>query len=259
MSRRVLTEEEKKRRKEAKKYERRKIKDTERLNTVDNLRNLICSLQDDIKRKRLDSGRVREASGALDQLGYKYNADDFPPLPDPSQFKDLSKDSPQTLAEAMLWKLVRWKAYKNFAANFQKAAAQPTKNTDVVLFAFAKHLRDRNFPIYDQHSLRALWACGELGDDEIIVCKSVLFSKTGKWKDSGSGKHSVQAYDLFCKHLERLAGSQSAITKEQLDHLLMPLGQAIKQITRSYEQFLSLCQPPRADDAVANSRMSAKE
>src|SRR6185437_7897183 len=101
---------------------------------------------------------------------------------------DSSVGTPANLSEALLWKLGKWKSYKKFASNYKNSAAQPTK-TDVVFFAFARHLEDRdNNPIYDQHAIRALWAiCGKLTPEECERCKSVLLDGEGKWKTTGSG------------------------------------------------------------------------
>jgi len=119
--------------------------------------------------------------------------------------------------------------------------AKATKQ-DVVFFAFAKHLKDKHNPIYDQHAIRALWAiCGKLSDDERKKCKSLLFDGKNKWKQTGSGGDTIECYDLFVKHINDLVATNNGVTKGEMDRLLMPLGQAIKKATDSYTAFHELC------------------
>jgi len=184
---------------------------------------------------------VDSAIEGLSDLGYAYDDGTFPALVDTENFRDTSRNTPANLAEALLWKLGKWKVYKKFAANYVSEDSLATK-TDVVLFAFARHLKHKDNPIYDQHAMRALWAiCGKLTDEEKKKCKSLLFDRKGKWKSVASGGDTIECYELFRRHLDNLVNVEGGPTKGKIDRLLMPLGQAIKKSTDSYEGFCHLC------------------
>jgi hypothetical protein len=202
------------------------------------IRSLIIKLQTAIASGSLTGKAVRSATRELSAVGYSYRDDTFPPLSTTRPLKDTSSNSPQSLAEAMLWKLGKWKSYKKFAATYATQDSTPSK-TDVVFFAFAKHLRDRQNPIYDQHALRALWAiCEDLGKAERKKCRALLFNT---WKSVGSGSNSIDCYALFVKHVRRLVSVEHGASMAELDRLLMPLGKALKKATTSYAEFCRLC------------------
>ncbi|QEY63797.1 hypothetical protein FXN65_17710 [Metapseudomonas lalkuanensis] len=202
---------------------------------------LIASLQKKILEDGLDKASIEGAIKELENLGYQYNEDRFPPLVGTENFSNNISDSPQDLAEALLWKLGRWKAYKRFCETYAAEQPVPTK-TDVVFYAFAMHLRDKNNPIYDQHAIRSLWAVfGKLTADERQKCKSLLFDKKNKWKQSGTGKSAVDCYTIFVKYVNDLIAASGGANKSELDRLLMPLGQAIKESTETYAEFDALC------------------
>lgn len=205
------------------------------------LRELIADLQESIVNGKMNCKTVEEAIKSLAQLGYKYDNEQFPPLNDTEAFTDTSGTSPSNLAEALLWKLGKWKSYKRFAENYTRDDSIPTK-TDVVFFAFAKHLKDKKNPIYDQHAIRALWAiCGNLSDQEKKKCRSLLFDKNDEWKQSGSGTETIECYDLFVRHINELVNDSNGATLGEMDRLLMPLGQAIKKSTKNYSEFHTIC------------------
>lgn len=204
---------------------------------------LIAGLQDAVANNRLDRDAVNAAITDLSALNpkFKYDYESIPKLSNTEKFSDTSTDSPSNLAEALLWKLGKWKSYKRFAANFAAADPRPTK-TDVVFFAFAKHLRDKENPIYDQHALRALWAISaKLTKEERERCKALLIQGDLRWKPYGYGVNALDCYELFAKHLNDFALIGNAPTKGEIDKLLMPLGQAIKRSTKTYTEFRSLC------------------
>jgi len=207
---------------------------------------LIASLQENISEGRLDKAAIEKATKELAKLGYQYDEDVFPRLVGTENFSNNSSDSPQGLAEALLWKLGKWKAYKKFCANY--ATEQPVStNTDVVFYAFVMHLKDKINPIYDQHAIRSLWAIfGKLTADERQKCKSLLFDTKNKWKQSGTGKSAVDCYSIFVKHVNDLVLASGGASKSELDRLLMPLGQAIKKSTKTYIEFEALCGWPRS-------------
>lgn len=205
------------------------------------IKKLIANLQKAITNGGLNQRAVSSVIGELSKLGYTYDYARFPKLVNTETFIDTSGDTPYSLAEALLWKLGKWQSYKRFAANYANKDAKATK-TDVVFFAFAKHLKDKNNPIYDQHAIRALWAiCDKLTDDEKQKCKSLLFDGQQKWKQSGSGGEAIDCYELFVKHINDLVSVTDGASKEEIDRLLMPLGQAIKKNTKTYTEFQSLC------------------
>ncbi len=205
------------------------------------LKLLISKLQKAISEGGMTEEIVDSAIKKLSEVKYKYDDGSYPALVDTGNFNDTSGNTPGNLAEALLWKLGKWKAYKKFAAYYQSDDSGPTKN-NVVLCAFAKHLRNVSNPIYDQHAMRALWAiCGMLTDNEKKKCKSLLFNKKQKWKKTGSGASTIECYKLFVRHLDDLVNIENGPAKGRIDRLLMPLGQAIKSSAGSYEEFCQLC------------------
>jgi hypothetical protein len=191
---------------------------------------IVESLRASTAEQNLNIATTAEATDRLAKAGYRYDSDLFPPLPSAHDWGTASAAAPQTLAEALLWKMGKWKVYQGFASHFSNETSQ-SKGTDVVFFAFAKHLRNRANPIYDQHALRALWAIDSgLTEDQSSKCKAVLISK-GEWKPIASGRHSIDAYELYISRVEHLSSSKNSPSPEALDRLLMPLGQAIKTHT----------------------------
>jgi hypothetical protein len=202
---------------------------------------LIGSLQCAVARGALDRETVHAAIKTLSGIGYVYDYGTFPALVGTESFTDASGDTPSNLAEALLWKLGKWKSYKRFSANYANDDSSPTK-TDVVFYAFARHLKDKSNPIYDQHALRALWAiCGKLTNAEKEQCRSVLFDARHKWRQTASGDEAIECYELFVWHVNDLVSAAGSATKPEIDHLLMPLGQAIKKSSGTYSEFCSLC------------------
>ena len=203
------------------------------------LGSLIASLQNAISEGSLNEKFIKDATTQLCALGYRYDDESFPPLIETENFTNTCSSSPEGLAEALLWKLGKWKAYKKFCNDYFAENGAPTKS-NVVFYAFAIHLRDKDNPIYDQHAIRSLWAiCGKLTADEREKCRSLLFNKKSKWKQSGTGKHSIECYQIYVKHINIL--TSDVASKGVLDRLLMPLGQAIKESTKTYADFDILC------------------
>jgi hypothetical protein len=208
---------------------------------TDSLGEIVAALQKAIKHGGMSNKTIDDSIKALSKLKYQYDDQHFPALENTSKFTDTSSHAPANLAEALLWKLGKWNSYKRFCAKYTNGNARPS-NQDVVFFAFAKHLKDKNNPIYDQHAIRALWAiCGNLTADERGKCKSLLFDGSNKWKRAGSGTNAIACYELFVRHLNDLVSGSNGASKGDIDRLLMPLGQAIKDSTHSYEDFRQLC------------------
>lgn len=191
---------------------------------------IVKDLRDLTSKHELNVETTAEATDRLAKIGYQYDSDLFPPLPNNNDWGSPSTSAPQTLAEALLWKMGKWKVYQGFASHFSEEASQ-SKGTDVVFFAFAKHLRDRANPIYDQHALRALWAIDSgVTEDQSSMCEAVLLSK-GEWKPIASGRYSIKAYELYFSRVKQLCSRTDSPSPENIDKLLMPLGQAIKAHT----------------------------
>ena len=203
------------------------------------LAEIIANLQVSVARGGMTSTTVTTAIKELSSIGYEYDYDAFPKLENTEVFADESGDSPRNLAEALLWKLGKWKSYKKFARQYSEEDSKPT-DTDVVFFAFAKHLKNPDNPIYDQHAIRAMWAiCGNLAEDEKAKCKKLLMNTKDEWKESGTGSSAVDCYKIYLKHLNEMV--KAGATKREIDLLLMPLGQAIKKSTSCFNEFSSLC------------------
>jgi hypothetical protein len=202
--------------------------------------NLITELQIAIANNGMTAERVIAATRELAELGWEYDDERYPPLADTEAFSDAG-EAPSNLAEALLWKLGRWQKYQDFAAYYANQDLEP-QPTDVVFFAFARHLRDNNNPIYDQHVMRALWAiCGGFTDDEKTMCRMLLFNERDEWKPMASGRHTIQCYELYVRHINALVNIPDGPTRGQIDRLLMPLGRALKELTDSYATFQQLC------------------
>ena len=108
------------------------------------------------------------------------------------------------------------------------------KKTDIIFYAFAKHLRDNNDPIFDQHTLRSMWAVdSSLTREEGALCKKFLMNNKGKWKPSGSGSSGMQCYYLYKRFIRSVQSFYNGI--KRLDMLLMSLGQALKKNTKNYD------------------------
>jgi hypothetical protein len=215
------------------------------------LQDLIRFLQSQVATGGLTSKVAADAALRLEKLGYPYEHTKFPPLHDTTDFGHVVGASPSSLAEALLWKIGKWKDYRKFVSQYANRSSAPGKS-DIVFFAFAKHLKDPAKPIYDQHALRAMWAiCTALTAQERGLCEHFLMSgvrrRKGqgsgqaaqrKWKQTGNGKTAADCYALFLKHFPRLQGGA---TNREIDLVLMPLGKAIKKETSHLAAFTAMC------------------
>lgn len=213
------------------------------LDKIEQLKKLISSLQEEIRKESLNCDAIKTATETLASIGYQYDANLFPELKADAEFTSTVGSQPNNLAEALLWKMGKWNVYKDFVNNYNSNGSL-VKKTDVVFAAFAKHLRDSANPIYDQHALRAMWAINtHLEPQEKEQCKAALFKskgkEKGKWKATLSGSETITCYNLYVAKLSAL--SNNGLSKSALDKLLMPLGQALKLNCKNYEDFISLC------------------
>ncbi len=195
---------------------------------------LISNIRTAIKEQRLKT-ELQNIIRQLSILGYEYDFDTFPPLENTDKFDTDIEGSPKSLAEALLWKLGKWKTYSNFVAYYQDNNSE-SSDTDVVFHAFARHLKEDK-PIFDQHTLRSMWIVDDkLSDDDRSHCKKYLMNSKGNWKQSGSGGSGTKCYALYVRFVEELVSNNSGLTNENIDRLFMPLGQALKKNTQNYEQ-----------------------
>ena len=205
---------------------------------MNRLKTLIEKLRVAVANRQMTSDFVAKSIEEIKELGFEYNFDKFPRLENTESFIDTSSESPSNLAEALLWKIGKWKTYKKFCDQFSDDSSKPS-NTDVVFYAFAKHLKNNENPIYDQHAMRGIWAiCSDLDAKEVAKCKHLLFDTRDKWKSTGTGSSATECYDIFLERMTNII--EDGCTKEELDRLLMPLGQAIKKETNSYTDFVSI-------------------
>ena len=217
----------------------------------DQLKFIIATLQERVSLGKVTFDLISETIEGLIGINkkYKYSNEDFPALKAKHTYAYEDHNVPENFAEAVLWKLGRWDVYKKFAKMYVSEQNNKTKsppdNKGVVLYAFVKHLVDNSNPIYDQHALRALWAiCKDFNSAEEAVCESALFKNDKTWKPTMSGGDAGECYDLFVSNIKRLEKISDGVTLMQLDHLLMPLGQAIKEIASNYSRFQELCGRP---------------
>ena len=96
---------------------------------------LVSKLQQSVDEGGMTSEFVSSAIKDLKEFGCEYDYDTFPRLVDTEQFSDKSGETPANLAEALLWKLGKWKSYKKFAKQFADEKSTPN-NDDVVFYAF---------------------------------------------------------------------------------------------------------------------------
>lgn len=208
---------------------------------------LVAILKTAVRNRALGGECIEAAIDDLRELGFNtYDSVKFPSLRDTGRFTVDVGESPSTLAEALLWKLGKWPAYKKFVQSYATQDLAVSSEGGVVFSAFAKHLQDNNYPIYDQHAIRSIWAICDLSVDEINLCRSLLFHRDGSWKPAGSGDNGA-CYNLFVRYVSEIH-EFSGVTLRELDLLLMPLGQALKVETRAkgargsdLDRFTTLC------------------
>lgn len=208
---------------------------------------LVNHLRVKVKEKKIDDNVIASAISDLESLGYEpYDKNKFPALCNTESFDSTIGSTPANLAEALLWKLGKWPAYKTFVENYKNKDLEVSATGGVVFSVFAKHLQNNDHPIYDQHAIRAIWAICELDGKQQALCKKLLVKKSGEWKDAGSGDDG-SCYKLFVYWIKKIC-EENKLEHKYLDTLLMPLGQALKKATRTkskdesdYQKFIELC------------------
>jgi hypothetical protein len=185
-----------------------------------------------------------------DNRGYAFDGDKFPSLYKTriGSYEHDVRPRPSTLAEALLWKMGKWDVYKTFVSDYLGNTERDLDDHDaVVFFAFARHLGDYNLPIFDQHSARAIWVVSQhtWGSSKNIPWSDnasdydgwsgdlyfhFLMRQKGSWKSNGDGDTSVACLNSFYDEVSFICHA-SGLSHDELDKLLMPLGQALKDYT----------------------------
>ena len=203
------------------------------------LKRLIMEFRKAYENRTLTTKVLQQFIDKLSKIGYSYNYDTYPTLINTDNFNSDIQDSPKNLAEALLWKLGKWKTYKNFVNYYKDDQSKPS-NTDIVFFAFAKYLKDKRNPILDQQTIRAMWGLNlEINDKIKNLCKEYLLKKDGEWKQSGSGQSGEKCYEYYKDYLRNFKTLRLDLDK--LDKFFMPLGRALKEKTKDYNEFYNLC------------------
>jgi hypothetical protein len=190
----------------------------------------------DKKIKKLYTKIPKEYSSSYPALEHEVNKYGFTKPPD--------DNCPRTLAEALLWKMGKWSAFKTFVENYKNPTRSAPKNA-IVFYAFAQHLREEKTPIFDQHALRAIWAITESTDDQNLKIASSLFNGKGKnfekWKSSGSGEFYNDCREIYHSLLVSiLPENYTRNNLANLDRFLMPLGQVLKKKAPNFNDFRKL-------------------
>ena len=210
------------------------------------LKALVQDLQHRVASVSLNIMDIDQGIATLAGIGYAYDDEKYPSLPQ-CRPEAPTVTIPTTLAELLLWKLGKWKAFKGFAEFYRDGVSAPRGSRSVVFDAFALHLQNRDTPIFDQHSLRAVWALYGKERPMRRDCQRFLFGKSRAgvegWKHTGSGPAGVSCYRWFLRRVNTLT-TQAQAPPGKLDRLLMPLGQALKDATRDYDSFSTLCGRP---------------
>jgi len=200
---------------------------------------LIKKINTAIKHDKLSEDFIASSANELVNLGFKsYDTKKFPELLKLPPPLEQVGNSPTNLAEALLWKLGKWNTYKAFAKNYNNKNFKVSTNGGIVFSAFAKHLQHDKNPIYDQHTIRALWAVRPFNQEESSLCKKLLFDRKENWKAVGSGDDG-SCYELFVKQIDEIC-TKNKIDNKILDKLLMPFGQALKNATKATKNSISL-------------------
>src|SRR4051812_5522427 len=82
------------------------------------LKRIISRLQRAVANGGITRTLLKSTSIELSKLRHSYRHDKFPRLGDMSNIEATLADSPSSLAEALLWKMGKWQAYKSFVGNY---------------------------------------------------------------------------------------------------------------------------------------------
>ena len=191
-----------------------------------------------VGKKEVDGFKIRLKSI---RSVFVYDDERYPNLAHRGEYVARRSDYPVSLAEAYIWKRGDWKKYRNFCEYYSMEGAPDKERSAPVFFYFARHLADKNNAIYDQHGLRAAWALssGTVPDMEEKL-KEALLTREKKWQKSGKAKAMHECHEFYVEFIDSIVKKSAPLTREELDHFLMPLGKAIKILTKSYSDFVCI-------------------
>lgn len=203
------------------------------------LKGVVSELQTAFEGEGLGDAMIQRALNLLAGINsFKpYRADRYPGLVSTENFEGSLGRTPANLAEAFIWKQGDWLKYQSFVSYYALDSQVPTRGH--VHFAFAKHLRDpKRVPIFDQNSLRAVWAiCPLLTKSELRSIESYLVVSTGKnkgaWKSNAGGGGALASMKAFFRVMQVLVSKPGSTNIDSIDKLLMPLGSLLKGLKSS--------------------------
>lgn len=179
----------------------------------------------------IDSQLDHFEEGELER--FRYSENQFPPLERTQHLSMGSIETPQSVAEAYIWKHGYWDHYRKFVGWYYYPDA-PAPEEHFVFYAFAKHLRNPNLAIFDQHALRALWGIADAiwNHPDDPPRQFLLKISETMWKSSGSGSLASLTYEIYSNELERIR-TTFHVNMYAFDKLLMCLGRALKHYSRT--------------------------
>jgi len=200
------------------------------------LKEITCKIRSGLASEAFSEDILEKIKKELSTAGYKYDTS-YPSISFPIGSPNKIPTGPGSLAEALLWKLNRWKSYIEFIKYYKKITNEPD-NSGFINFQFANHLADHsNNPIVDQHTLRCYWAINfNLNEHTNNALKSFLVKSNGEWKESGSGKSGKLCCSEYVKFVAGIK-SKYSVELDSADKLFMPLGSAIKEQFTNYSDF----------------------
>lgn len=214
---------------------------TKKLEAKEILKEIIHNLRDKVNNKNLDKKSLEKIKEDLEKINYKYDENKYPPI-NLDKFKNIEfqiNDSPVNLAEAFLWKLGKWKEYKQFVSRYHENDIQTPDNA-VIYYAFAKFLKEPNEnPIFDQHAFRAIVAiCFEKLSD-MHTTEWYIGKDDYEWSSGIEKKVAKDSYNFFVKKVKEIVNnnSQKDFSLKEFDSVLMPLGKAIKKNYKNFKEF----------------------
>jgi hypothetical protein len=102
-----------------------------------------------------------------------------------NNYSEPSKAYPTTLAEALIWKLGKWKTFMKFTAHYQKTLDEVPK-TGVVFYAFARHLAEEKEPILTSMRYEPLGRCVRTIKAKVKQLKNRFFIVKERRKGNGN-------------------------------------------------------------------------
>lgn len=101
------------------------------------LENIVTTLRGRIQKFTLDADASQSATTKLVEQNYGYNAELFSLIPSNFSWSSPRLGAPESLAEALLWKMGKWNIYKTFV-NYYSNPSILSKSTDTVFFCICQ-------------------------------------------------------------------------------------------------------------------------